>query len=123
MDNRPVAPSAEQRLLNLGSDYFHPGPTMRADEGNDLFHSTQVRIRRPAMRTPHLRTYPGCNEDLAPRPVPDLHWKFLGIGRIRIEMSDGLLQPRKDVGHQGHIGFGYEAVQAIAEPDLNPAVP
>jgi hypothetical protein len=31
-------------------------------------------------------------------------------------------EPRTDVGHQGHIGLGQEAVQAIAQPDLNPAV-
>ena len=37
------------------------------------------------MRTPHLRTHPGCSKDLAPRPVPDLHPKPLGIARIRVD--------------------------------------
>ena len=52
------------------------------------------------MRTRDLGTDHRRDEDLEPRPVPDLHRKALGIGRIRVEMRDGLLQPRKDVGHQ-----------------------
>ena len=75
------------------------------------------------MRARYLGTGHWRDKDLAPSPVPDLYRKILGIGRIRVEMSDGLLQPRKGVGHPGHFGLGREAVQAVAEPDLNPAVP
>ena len=31
-----------------------PGPTMQADEGNDLLHPTKVRIPRRAMRARYL---------------------------------------------------------------------
>ena len=34
-----------------------------------------------------------------------------------------LLQLRKDACYQGHMGPGWETVQANREPDLNPAVP
>jgi hypothetical protein len=63
------------------------------------------------MRARYLGTDHWRDEDLAPGPVPDLHRKAQGISRIRVEMSDGLLQPRNDVGHQGHIGLCYEAVE------------
>ena len=116
-----VTLEASCSLLNFGRLHFNRGPTMRADEDKNLLHSTKVWVPRSAMRARYLGTGDGRNKDLALRPVPDLDRKFLGIGRIRIEMSDGLLQPRKDVGHQGHSGFGYEAVHAVAEPDLNPS--
>jgi hypothetical protein len=65
----------------------------------------------------------GRSEDLAPGPVPNFHRKAFGIRRIRVEMSDGFLQPGKDIGHPEHIGLGQEAVQAIAEPDVYVTVP
>ena len=37
------------------------------------------------MRARYLGTDPWRNKDLAPRPVPDLHRKALGIGRIRVD--------------------------------------
>ena len=52
--------------------HFHPGPTMQADEGNDLLHPTKVRIPRRAMRARYLGIDHGRDKDLAPGPVPDL---------------------------------------------------
>lgn len=38
-------------LLNLGGLYLNRRPTVPADEGQDLFDLTEVRLRRTAMRT------------------------------------------------------------------------
>ena len=86
-------------LLTLRRLHLNGRATVRADERDDLLHSSGVSIWGSAMRTGHPRASSWRGEDLARRALPHLCRQTLGIGRIRVEMSDGLLQPRNDVGY------------------------
>ena len=94
---------------------------MIAREPEQLIERHGRRIRRTAVGAPHLSANLRRQEQPFRGALSAHRIEGHRIGRVRVEVGDGLLQPGHDISNRRNRLLGQIAVQVVADPDVNSA--
>jgi hypothetical protein len=94
-----------------------------ANERQQFVHAGRRRMRRAPVRADHLGAYLRRLEESPCGALSEFRAQRKSVGRLRVEMSNRLLQPGNNLGNHPNGLFRQVAVHVVPKPDLDAAVP